>query len=103
MNNHPDPLNEVLHRWQVVPPANPNFRHRVWQRIGRRGRASWPAYLRRHATAWSLAAIVVLGAAAYTGRAAAAAQTRADREALVVNYLVDLDPRAQAVLKAGAP
>jgi hypothetical protein len=41
----------------------------------------------------------MLGAAAFTGRATAQARVRADREAMVVSYLVDLDPRVQAMLK----
>lgn len=99
MNDSGDSLSEILHSWQVRPPADPSFRQRVWQRIGKPAGTTWPAYLRAHATAWSLASIVVLGAAAYSGRALAHSQTRADREAIVVTYLVNLDPRVQAVLK----
>lgn len=97
MNTPRDSLSDIVHRWQVEPPADPQFRQAVWQRI--EGRATWPAYLRSHATAWSLAAVVLLGAAAYSGNALAQARARADRDAMVVTYLVDLDPRVQAVLK----
>ena len=103
MKNSPESLAEGLRRWQVTPPAAPDFRSQVWQRIGRQSRASWPTYLRAHSAAWSLAAILILGAAAYTGRSAARAQVHADRETLVVTYLVDLDPRVQAVLRPAAP
>ena len=41
----------------------------------------------------------MLGVAAYSGTALAQARVRAERETMVVNYLVDLDPRVQAVLK----
>ena len=99
MNTPRDSLTGVLHGWRVTPPPDPEFRARVWQRIDRRQGATWPAYLRSHATAWSLAAVVMLGAAAVTGSALAQARARADRDALVVTYLVDLDPRVQAVLK----
>ena len=92
-------LSEVLHDWQVTPPADPNFRHRVWQRLNRQLPASWPAYLRGHAVAWSLAVVVTISAAAVTGHATAQAKVRADREAMVFSYLVDLDPRVQAVIK----
>jgi hypothetical protein len=34
-----------------------------------------------------------------TGGALARSQARADRESIVVTYLVDLDPRVQALLK----
>jgi hypothetical protein len=103
MNTSRDSLAEVLRRWRVAPPAEPGFRSNVWRRIGRQSRATWSVYLRPHATAWALAAVVTVSAAAYTGHLTARAQVRADREALVVNYLVELDPRVQAVLKAPAP
>ena len=103
MKNPPDSLAESLRRWQVTPPAAPEFRTQVWQRLGRQTRASWPAYLRAHSAAWSLVAILILGAAAYSGRSAARARVHADREALVVTYLVDLDPRVQAVLRPATP
>ena len=99
MNPPHDSLSAVLHRWRVGPPADPNFRAAVWQRVDAQARATWPAYVRSHATAWSLAAVVMLGVAAYSGTALAQARVRAEREAMVVSYLVDLDPRVQAVLK----
>ncbi|MSU46481.1 MAG: hypothetical protein EXS42_05015 [Lacunisphaera sp.] len=99
MNTSRDSLPQALRDWRVTPPADPNFRHGVWQRIACRTRATWPAYLQSHAAAWSLVAMVALGAAAYTGKALARAYVRADREAIVVTYLVDLDPRVQAALK----
>lgn len=99
MNSPRKPLSEVLHDWQVTPPADPNFRQRVWQRLNRQIPASWPAYLRGHAVAWMLVTVLTVSAAALTGHATAQAKVRADREAMVVSYLVDLDPRVQAVLK----
>ena len=99
MNPPRNSLPEILRDWQVTPPADPDFRPGVWGRIERQKRANWSAYLRAHTAAWALAAVVVLGAAAYTGSVAAHARARADRDALVVTYLVDLDPRVQAVLK----
>ena len=99
MNNPRDSLSEALQGWRVSPPADPNFRPGVWQRIGRQTRVTWPAYLRAHPAVWSLVAVVMLSAAALTGTALARARTQADREAIVVTYLVDLDPRVQAVLK----
>jgi len=103
MNSSRDPLAEILRRWRVTPPAEPDFRSSVWRRIGRESRATWSVYLRPHAAAWALATVVTVSAAAYTGHLTARAQVRADREALVVNYLVDLDPRVQAVFKSPAP
>jgi len=99
MNTSHDSLAENLRSWRVTPPADPDFRSRVWQRIDRRAGATWPAYLRAHPAAWSLAAMLAVSTAAYTGTALARAHVRADREAIVVTYLVDLDPRVQAGLK----
>jgi hypothetical protein len=42
---------------------------------------------------------VAVGVAALTGSALARSRMHADREAMVFAYLVDLDPRVQAVLK----
>lgn len=99
MNTSRDNLSEVLQGWQVKPPADPNFRHSVWQRIGDQTRVTWPVYLRAHPAAWTLAAVLAVSAAGYTGGALARARVQADREAMVVAYLVDLDPRVQAGLK----
>ena len=99
MDTPSDSLSEALRRWKVAPPVDAGFRNAVWQRIDARTRESWPAYLRTHAAAWVLVTVVMLGAAAFTGRATAEARVRADREAMVVSYLVDLDPRVQAMLK----
>jgi hypothetical protein len=46
-----------------------------------------------------LASIVMLTAAACGGRALAHRQIRADRESIVVTYLVGIDPRVQAALR----
>ncbi len=97
MNPSRDSLTEVLRGWRVTPPADANFRHGVWRRIGDQTRTTWPAYLRAHTAAWAVVAAMALGAAAYTGHATARARVHADREAMVVTYLVNLDPRVQAV------
>jgi hypothetical protein len=99
MNTSPDTLSENLRAWRVQPPPDPNFRHKVWQRIGGAGAATWPAYLRAHLAAWSVAAVLAVGVAGFAGRTMAQARVRADREAIVVTYLVELDPRVQAMLK----
>jgi hypothetical protein len=99
MNTSRDNLSESLREWQVTPPADPNFRHHVWRRIGGQAGTTWPAYLRAHTAAWALAAVLAVTVAGYTGSNLARAHVRADRETIVVAYLVDLDPRVQAVLK----
>ncbi len=100
MNSSHDLLSEVLRSWRIAPPADPNFRHAVWQRItALRKRESWSAYLQAHAAAWTLVAVVALSVAGYTGQAVARAQVKADREAIVVAYLAELDPRVQAGLE----
>lgn len=99
MNPSHDSLSEALRGWQVNPPRDPNFRERVWNRIGRQAGVTWPNYLRSHLAAWSMAAAIVVGVAGFTGGALARSQARADRESIVVTYLVGLDPRLQALLK----
>ena len=99
MNIPRDSLSEVLLRWRVTPPADPNFRSAVWQRIGDRTKESWTVYLRSHAITWAVMSAMLLAAAAYTGHSTAQARVRADREAIVVSYLADLDPRVQAALR----
>lgn len=99
MNTSRDNLSEALKDWRVNPPADPNFRNRVWQRIGSQTRVTWPAYLRAHTAAWSLAAVLAVSVAGFTGSSLARAKARADRDAMVVTYLVELDPRVQAMLK----
>lgn len=99
MNTSRDTLSEVLREWRVSPTIDPNFRNSVWRRIERGTTATWPAYLRAHSATWSLVAMLVLGAAGFTGRALAQARVQADREAIVTSYLVELDPRVQALHK----
>lgn len=99
MNTSRDNLSEVLRSWRVKPPADPGFRAAVWRRIGRPADVSWPAYLRAHTAAWALTAVLTVGVAGLAGRALAQARVQADREMIVVSYLVELDPRIQAVLK----
>ena len=99
MNSSRDSLSDALHGWRVTPPPDPNFRQTVWQRIRKRPDVSWPAYLRSHAVAWSTVAALALLVAGYSGSALARAHARADRDAIVITYLVDLDPRVQAALK----
>lgn len=99
MNTSRDNLTEVLRIWRVTPPPDPGFRAAVWRRIGQPAEISWPAYLRAHTAAWSVAALLVIGVAGFAGRAVAQARAQADRETIVVSYLVELDPRVQAVLK----
>ena len=99
MSTSRDPLSEALHAWRVAPRPDPDFRQAVWRRIAKPEGVTWPAYLRAHAAALLLASVFALGAAAYSGGALARSKVRAERETIVVTYLVDLDPRVQAALK----
>jgi hypothetical protein len=99
MNDSRDSLTRTLQAWRVTPRPDPNFRPAVWQRIRQCSHQSWAEYLRSHLVGWSVAAAVTLAAAGWTGRAAAHARLDAGREAMVVNYLVELDPRVQAQLR----
>ncbi len=95
-----DPLSVHLRCWRVSPPADPGFRAAIWARIRATGsRDTWPAFLRAHAAAWALVAVVTLSAAGYGGYATAQARVASDREAMVFTYLAGLDPRVQAGLR----
>lgn len=94
-----DRLSRVLGDWRVQPSADPNFRPAVWQRIRQRTRETWAGYVRTHLAAWSVAAVVAMGMAGWTGLTAGRAQLDAKRDAMVVAYLVELDPRVQAKLR----
>jgi hypothetical protein len=92
-------LHDVLGQWRLVPPANPNFRPAVWARIHRDERTTWLEYVRSHAGSLALVAVVTLFASGWVGHAAGRAKMDAARDAMVVSYLVDLDPRVQASLR----
>jgi hypothetical protein len=94
-----DPLSRVLADWRVQPAAQPNFRPEVWQRIREQSRESWATYIRGHLAGWTMAALVAISAAGWAGHAAGRAQLDTKRDAMVVAYLVDLDPRVQAKLR----
>lgn len=94
-----DPLPPLLATWRVGPKVNPQFRAQVWSRIGSHARQSWPAYVRSHLAPWSFAAALVIVSAGWLGHVAGEARISARREAMVVSYLVDLDPRVQAKLR----
>lgn len=95
----PDPLSPTLAAWHVQPKADPNFRPAVWQRIRRSTRETWAGYVRAHLAAWSLAALAAITIGGWSGVSAGRARLSAEREAMVVSYLVELDPRVQAKLR----
>lgn len=99
MNTSRDNLSETLRTWRVTPPADPGFRAAVWRRLARPADVSWFAYLRTHTAAWSVAAALALGVAGFAGHTAAKLRIQADRDAIAVAYLTELDPRVQAVLR----
>lgn len=94
-----DSLSRTLADWRVRPPADPAFRTAVWQRIRTRTQESWAAYVRAHRLGWSVAAVLAVTGAGWTGHAAAQARLQQQRDAMIVSYLVDLDPRVQARLQ----
>lgn len=100
--NSPDPNDSVsraLASWRVQPVADPNFRPAVWQRIRQRSRETWATYVRAHVAVWGVAAVLTITAAGWAGVSVGRAQLNARRDAMVVAYLVDLDPRVQARLR----
>lgn len=99
MNNSSESLSETLRQWRVQPPVDPNFRPAVWRQIRRGSRETWGTYVAAHRLGWSVAAVLTLAVAGLGGHAAAQARLHVDREAMVVAYLVELDPRVQASLR----
>ncbi len=92
-------LSRTLETWRIHPPVNPSFRPEVWQRIHRTSGETFASYLRAHAAAWSVASVFAIAAAVVAGVTAARAQLDTKRDAMVVAYLVELDPRVQARLR----
>lgn len=95
-----DPLPRILPAWRVSPPRDPGFRPAVWSRIRKSPDETWGAYARSHSRALSVIAILTLTVSAWAGQKAGDAHLHSQREAMVVTYLVDLDPRVQAGLQA---
>ena len=102
-----DDLSRALADWRVDPQPNPNFRPAVWERIRKRNRDTWAAYVQAHLLGWSAAAALAVVAATLTGHSLARAQIDAEREQMVVSYLSNLDPRVLAnaarVIRRGVP
>jgi hypothetical protein len=94
-----DALSRALAAWRVQPPANPNFRPAVWQRVHEESRQTWSAYVRRHVASWSIGALAAVTVAGWAGHAIARARLESGREQMVVTYLGGLDPRVLAKLR----
>jgi hypothetical protein len=94
-----DPLSRVIQGWRVQPVADPQFRPAVWQRIHRQQTGSWAHYVSAHKLGWGMATLVAVAGAMWTGKVAADRTLAAERDAMVVSYLVELDPRVQAGLR----
>jgi len=100
--NSPEPndfLPPVLATWRVTPPVNPRFRSEVWARLQIPARVSWANYVRSHLAGWTMVAALLMVTSVWTGHAMGEAELNAQREAMVVSYLVDLDPRVQAKIR----
>ncbi len=100
---NPLPPNDTVSRnlpaWRVNPPADPNFRPAVWQRIQARTRSTWAAYMRDRFVGWSVVGTLAVVAAGWTGHSLAQEKLAAEREKMVVSYLGGLDPRVLAKLR----
>lgn len=100
--NSPEPndrLAEAMASWRVQPTSDPNFRPAVWGRIQRRAQETWVGYVRARAVGWSVAAVLALAAAGWTGHAVGRAKLEHGREQMVISYLGNLDPRVMAKLR----
>src|SRR5688572_30405086 len=93
-----DPVFRALAEWRVQPTADPEFRPAVWRRIHQRSRETWATYIRGHLAAWSVAALMIVAASGWWGASAGKARLAAERDAMAIAYLVELDPRVQAGL-----
>ena len=103
MKNTDAPLSKLLAAWKVHPTTDPNFCSSVYRKIeynttSREG-TSLRDYLRPHRAAWAAATLVLLLASTWTGHALADHKARKVRDAMVVAYLSDLDPRIVAESK----
>ena len=94
-----DPMSRTLAEWRVQPQADPNFRPAVWQRIREQTRETWATYVRAHLATWAVVAVVTVSAAGWAGVSVGRSHLNAERERMVVSYLVELDPRVQAKLR----
>lgn len=94
-----DTLSQTLAVWRLRPKTDPHFRPAVWARIRQSARETWAVYVQAHLAAWSVAAALAIMTASVAGVSAARARLSADRETMVVTYLVELDPRVQAKLR----
>ena len=94
-----DSLADALHQWRVQPPREPNFRASVTQRIDQAVRLTWSSYLRGHLVGWSIATMLALVVAGWSGQAMAQARLDASRDAMVISYLSGLDPRVITKLR----
>lgn len=99
MNSPRDPLSTTLQQWRVQPPTDPYFRPGVWRRISRRSQETWATYVRGHLLPWSVAAVMAMAAAGWSGRVLASVRLEAARDAMADRYLSELDPRVQARLR----
>jgi hypothetical protein len=93
-------LSRLLQEWRVQPPADPNFRPGVWQRIRRRSAETWSSYLQARLGALAVLAVSVAG---WAGHAAGRAELDSLRDAMVTAYLVELDPRVHAAMPTVHP
>lgn len=94
-----DTLSQTLAAWRIRPMTDPHFRPAVWARIRQSARETWAVYVQAHLAAWSVVAVIAIMTAGVAGVSAARARLSADRETMVVTYLVELDPRVQAKLR----
>ncbi len=92
-------LSRTLADWRVNPTADSNFRPAVWQRIQQRTYNTWAAYMQARLAGWSIAAVIVVGGATFTGHSLAQAKIDQERDQMVVSYLGNLDPRVMAEVR----
>jgi hypothetical protein len=94
MNTHntPDSLPSTLAQWRIAVPRTPEFRARVWARIGVSS-PGWATYARSHLATVTAAFVLAIAVGAFTGREQAQARRASDSARLATAYVQSMDAR----------
>src|SRR6187401_1431792 len=89
-----DSLSTTLAAWQMTVPRNPQFRQRVWARLGSGGgNVPWSVFARQHFAMISGALAIALAVGALTGHERARSRVAAESAKLATAYVQGLDAR----------
>jgi hypothetical protein len=90
-------LRRALKHWSPEATLNPQFRSAVWARIdaARGAPQTWGAWLRGHLLPVSSLAAVAFAAAILVGQQAASQTAAQQRQQLLQDYIVSINPHQQ--------